>query len=165
MNSACSSQNGCDLIGRPACQPGPDVRLTAKYLVTNRSNAQLGRALDLNILGKGLKPFAVPLSNRDGYVPRLAGIDVFDEAGLSLVRFANDSAVDAILKFARPARFQLVPPCKAIIACLRGPTSALSGPRRARPARRRRTMVPRACGALAQRCHGTLQRIVRSHAR
>src|SRR5688572_22833181 len=40
-------------------------------------------------------------------------------------------------------------------------TSALSGPREARPARRRCTIVPRACGALAQCCHGPLQRIVR----
>jgi hypothetical protein len=42
-------------------------------------------------------------------------------------------------------------------------TSALSGPRGARPARRRRENGPRACGALAQACHGPLQRIVRRH--
>ena len=40
-------------------------------------------------------------------------------------------------------------------------TSALSGPREARPARRRRDNRLRACGAQAQCCHGPLQRIVR----
>ena len=43
------------------------------------------------------------------------------------------------------------------------PTSALSGPRNAWPARRGRAVYLRACGALAQPCHGPLQRIVRLH--
>jgi len=45
-----------------------------------------------------------------------------------------------------------------VIRCL---TSALSGPREAGPARRRRDNGPRACGALAQTLHGPLERIVR----
>jgi hypothetical protein len=43
-------------------------------------------------------------------------------------------------------------------------TSALSGPREAVPARRRRKISLRACGALAQTSHGPLQRIVRLRA-
>src|SRR5262245_34610188 len=40
-------------------------------------------------------------------------------------------------------------------------TSALSGPGAPRTTRRRRDNLPRACGALAQRSHGPLERIVR----
>ena len=44
-------------------------------------------------------------------------------------------------------------------------TSALSGPRETRTARRRRDNGPRACGAPPAALHGPLQRIVRHHIR
>lgn len=59
--------------------------------------------------------------------------------------------------------YRLHPSQVAPIACRTGLTSALSWRRGARPARRRRPLVPRTCGALALTYHGPFQRIVRRH--
>src|SRR5688572_12953186 len=68
----------------------------------------------------------------------------------------------AMSQATRPTNcFCLVGDAMPIVNCCL--TSALSGPREARPARRRRDNRPRACGALAQTYRGPLQRIVRWH--